>query len=83
MAVERLDFRVDSEHRRQLAKVAEIRGASMSATIRALIEQAYDDVLLQERIRAAERLRTYEIEEMPDPDTLSRQLAETYDTPLP
>jgi predicted DNA-binding protein len=83
MAVDRLDVRLDKDMRRKLKEMTQHRGTSTSALVREAIDRLYEEDLLQRRIEAVERLASMEIEVMPDPEELSRQLDSTYDTPLP
>ena len=79
MVAHRLEVRLDPEHRRKLEEITVARGAPISVVVRELIDRAYEEVDLAARLRAVEELAQMEIEEMPDPDKLSRQLASTYD----
>ncbi|MBI2872271.1 MAG: ribbon-helix-helix protein, CopG family [Chloroflexi bacterium] len=74
MPTERLDVRLDQERRRKLRELAEEQGASISEMVRRLIDRAYEDILQQRRKRAAQKLGRLEIEDVPEPATLSRQL---------
>ncbi len=47
--------------------------------VRDLINDAYEVVMRQRRIQAVERLVGLEVEDVPDPVTLSRQLEAAYD----
>ena len=73
-ATERLDVRLDREHRRKLEEVARARGLTVSEMVRWMIEHAYEQKLGAERRKAAEELSGLEVEEVPDPATLGRQL---------
>ena len=79
MIAERLDIRLDSERKRKLAELAESQGASISEVVRTMIDREYEQVLKEKRHQAFNRLIALEIEDVPDPDTLSRQLEATYD----
>ena len=79
MIAERLDIRLDSERKRKLAELAESQGASISEVVRTMIDREYEQVLKEKRRQAFNRLIALEIEDVPDPDTLSRQLEATYD----
>lgn len=85
MATERLEVRLDQERRRKLDELARAQGVPVSEAVRSLIDQAYEGVLLRERRRqAAQTLARLEVEEVPEPDELSRQLDGTYEpTGLP
>ncbi len=74
MATDRLDIRLDPERRRKLRELAAEQGAPVSETIRRLIDRAYQEALQVRRKRAAQALGLMEIEDVPDPATLSRQL---------
>lgn len=80
-ATERLDVRLDREHRRKLEEAARSRGLTVSEMVRRMIEQAYEQELRTERRRAAEELSGLEVEEVPDPETLSRQLEGAHEPP--
>ena len=74
MTVERLDVRLDQDRRRKLRELAAEQGAPVSEMVRCLIDRAYEDTLVARRKRAAEELGRLEIEDVPDPDALHRQL---------
>lgn len=83
MATERLEVRIDSEQRRKLDTVARERAVPVSHVVRAMIEEAYEAVMLQRRLEAVRRIAALEVEDVPDPEELSRQLDETYAIPDP
>ena len=70
----RLDVRLDAEQRRRLEEVAQERGMPISEVVRRLIDGAYEDILRTRRKQAVERLIGLNVEDPPDPDTLSREL---------
>ena len=70
----RIDVRLDAEHRRRLEKLAQEKGAAISDVVRRLIDGAYEDILRARRKGAVERLIGLNVEDPPDPDTLSREL---------
>lgn len=76
MASGRLEVRLDQEYREKLDEVIRRRGASVSALIREMIDQFYEEAELQERLAAVQRIADSQIEELPDPEELSRQLDE-------
>ncbi|MBI4202848.1 MAG: hypothetical protein HY532_07050 [Chloroflexi bacterium] len=79
MATERLDVRLDQDRRRKLRElVAEYR-VPTSEVVRRLIDEAYEDALRERRIRAALEMAQMEIEDVPDPETLGRQLGDAHD----
>ena len=78
----RLEVRLDDERRERLDELAETAGVPMSEVVRRLIDDAWEAVMLERRLAAVARLSALEIEDVPDPDILSRQLTRTYE-PLP
>lgn len=70
----RLDVRLDVEHRRRLEKSAQEKGEAISDIVRGLIDGAYEDIMRMRRKEAIERLIALNVEDPPDPDTLSREL---------
>jgi hypothetical protein len=53
-------------------------GQRVSDVTRHGIRLAYEEATRQRRIEAAQRLIAMEVEDVPDPDELSRQLADKY-----
>ncbi len=80
MTVERLDVRLDQERRRKLRELAAEQGAPVSEMVRRLIDMAYEDTLNARRKRAAQELGRLELEDVPDPATLCRQLEAAYES---
>ena len=70
----RLDVRLDFEHRRRLEELAQENGVPISEVVRRLIDVGYEDVLRARRKQAIERLIGLNVEDPPEPDTLSREL---------
>ncbi len=79
MATDRLEVRLDEERRRKLDELARERGLPVSRAVRAMIDEAYEEAMRERRIRAVEALAAMAVEDVPEPDDLSRQLAETYE----
>jgi predicted DNA-binding protein len=79
MVAERLEVRLDPEHRRKLEEITAARGAPVSQVVRELIDQAYEEADRAARREAARRIGELQIEEVPDPEELSRQLDNKYD----
>ncbi|MSQ14696.1 MAG: hypothetical protein EXR50_02390 [Dehalococcoidia bacterium] len=80
MATKRLDIRLDNERHRKLRELAAEHSATVSEIVRRLIDRAYEDILQARRRHAARELAQLEIEDVPDPQTLSRQLEGAYDS---
>jgi hypothetical protein len=77
MRTERVEVRLDSETRGKLEEVAAARGSSVSELVRSLIEHSYEEeVAGAARLAAAERIGRMEVEDVPQPTELKRQLSE-------
>jgi predicted transcriptional regulator len=79
MTTERLEVRLDSEIKKKLNQIAEIREESVSEVVRQLILEAFDDAMRERRREAVRRIAEANVEDVPDPAELSRQLDRTYD----
>lgn len=79
MATERLDVRLDRDRHRKLRELAAQYDVPVSETVRRLIDRAYEDSLRERRKRAARELGRMQIEDVPNPETLSRQLEGAHD----
>ncbi len=75
----RLEVRLDEKRRAQLEEIAGLQGASISEVVRALIDDAYEAMVQEDRRRAVEELINMRGEIMPDPEELSRQLASAHE----
>ena len=75
----RLEVRLDEKRRAQLEEIAGMRDASISEVVRALIDEAYEEIIREDRRRAVEELINLRGEVMPDPEELSRQLASAHE----
>ena len=75
----RLDVRLDAEQRQRLEELVAERGASISEVVRRLIDDAYEDVMRKRRMEAVERMVSLNVEDVPDPDTLSRELEKAHE----
>ena len=83
MVTERIEVRLDPERKRKLADMALKRGVSASRLVRQAIDLLYEVELRSARLAAVERISRMNIEHMPEPEELSRQLDATYDSRLP
>jgi hypothetical protein len=79
MTTERLDVRLDRERQRKLRELAAEQGTPVSEMVRRLIDKAYEETLLVRRRRAAQELGQLEIEDVPEPEMLSRQLENAHE----
>ena len=78
--VSRFEVRLDNDCRERLNELAESKGVTAAEIVRQLIDQAYEEVLRGQRLRAAEELIGMGVEVPPDPAELSRQMATSHDT---
>jgi hypothetical protein len=70
---------LDPETRGKLEEVAAARGSSVSELVRSLIEHSYEEeVAGVVRSQAAERIGQIEVEDVPQPTDLKRQLSEAH-----
>ncbi len=76
--VARLEVRLDPERRSRLDEIARDRGAPVSEVVRALIDDAYEELDRDRRLMAAERLASYSVDVPDDPQELSRILGEAH-----
>ena len=74
----RLEVRLDLEHRSRLDEIARDRGAPISEVVRALIDDAYEELDRGRRLMAAERLASYSVDVPEDPQELSRILEDAH-----
>jgi hypothetical protein len=75
---DRLEVRLDAERRKKLEEMAKAGAGPLSEITRHGIDLAYEEFMLERRLEAVRRISELNIEDMPDPDELSRQMAERY-----
>jgi len=73
-----LDIHLDPEHGRKLAALSEARGSTSEAVIVDLIDRAYAEQDQARRLALVDEIGRLEIEDPPDPKTMSAQLAEAH-----
>jgi predicted transcriptional regulator len=83
MVSQRYEIRLDEEHRKKLDYLANKRRSAASDAIRELIDQAYEHEIVDYRLELVRQIAEANIEDVPDPEELSRQLAEAHDPGLP
>jgi hypothetical protein len=76
---ERLEIRLDAEHRRKLAELAAARGEPMATVVRDAIDRMYEATDRERRRAIARELGAMEIEDVPGPEELARQLDSAHD----
>ena len=79
MTTERLAVRIDAEQRRKLNEMAERKQETISEVVRRLIDDAYEDDLRAWRHQLVSEMAALNIEDVPEPDELCRQLNAKYD----
>ena len=77
--VTRFEVRLDKACRERLDELAESKGITAAEVVRQLIDKAYEEVLREHRLRAAEELIAMNAEVPPDPAELSRLLEAAHD----
>ena len=75
----RLNVWLDDERRRRLDVVVEARGVSISEVAPGSIDDAYEEIMMERRRAAVERMAAMEIDVPLDPDELSRVLEATHE----
>ena len=83
MVSERLEVRLDKERRRKLSELAASRGAPISELVRQMIDEQYEAILRERRLTAVREIAKMQIEDVPDPETLKRQLDSAHDPGVP
>ena len=81
MVTKRFEIRLDPETHGDLSELAEERHVSLSEVVREAIKLMREKVDQEERRKAVEELCAMEIEDVPEPDELSRQLSSAHDVP--
>ncbi len=75
----RLDLRLDDERRSHLEEIAHARGEAISEVVRQLIDDAYEIIDRDRRLRAVERMAALSFPVPEEPDELSRILSDAHD----
>ncbi len=78
MTLERVEVRLDADRKQKLNKIAEIKDESVSELVRQMIDRLYDEAMLEYRLELVRRMSEANVEEMPDPEELSRQMNNKY-----
>lgn len=81
MVTERFEIRLDSKRREQVSHVAKDEGKTAADAFRRLLDLGYDVWMRERRKEAVRRIASLEIEDVPDPEELKRQLDSTHDLP--
>ncbi len=83
MVTQRFEIRLDPERRENVQYVAGQEGESLTEAFRRLVDRGFDDWMKERRRLAVERIAAMEIEDMPEPEELARQMDAMYDSDLP
>jgi hypothetical protein len=83
MVTDRYEIRLDPERREKLTYLASKREIPVSETVRRIIDEAYDEAMIEYRLDLVRQIAEAEIEDVPHPKELSRQLDATHDIPDP
>jgi hypothetical protein len=67
-------MRINDEHRRRLEELAQEKDVAISDVVRHMIDAAYENILRTRRKQAVERLIGLNLEDPPDPESISREL---------
>jgi predicted DNA-binding protein len=80
----RLEIRIDAEIDRKLNELSSRRGVGGAQVVRDLIDAAHREIDRARRLAAVEDIARAEVEDVPDPDELRRQMSAKYaDAGLP
>jgi Arc/MetJ-type ribon-helix-helix transcriptional regulator len=77
----RLEVRLEDDLHNDLIELASERRISISEAIREAIRLLREERDREERRKAVDEIAAMEIEEMPDPEELKRELDSMYDRP--
>lgn len=83
MVTKRFEMRIDAERMERLEHVAKQEGKTVSEIARRLLDLGYEDWMKARRKAAVRRIAEANIEDVPGPEELSRQLDSTHDIPDP
>ena len=75
----RLDVRLDPDRLRRLREMAATYDMPVSELVRRLIDEAYEADLMTRRRQAALEIGNLAVEDVPDVETLIRQLEEAHE----
>jgi hypothetical protein len=81
MVTKRLEMRIEEDRLARLERVAKEEGESISEIARRFMDRGYEDWMKERRKEAVRRMSELQIEDVPDPEELSRQLDATHDLP--
>lgn len=78
--VSRVEVRLDEEQRQRLDDLAEERDASLSEVLRALIDDAWEAIMVERRLQLVREIASYEMEVPDDPQDLFRELESRFES---
>jgi len=83
MVTKRVEVRMDEETAGTLAELAAERQTTVSEVMREAVRRLHEEYRRERRRLAVDRIAAMEIEEMPEPEELARQMNSMYDLDLP
>jgi hypothetical protein len=83
VVTKRVEFRADEETAETLLELVARRKTTVSEVLREAVRRMDEQDQRERRRRIVDELAAMEIEEMPDPDELKRQLDSMHDVNLP
>lgn len=83
MATKRVEFRIDEDTAETLSELVARRKTTVSEVLREAVRRMDEQEQRERRRRIVDELAAMEIEEMPDPQELKRQLDSMHDVDLP
>ncbi len=83
MASERYEIRLDTEHKKRLRELSAAYGVPGSTLLKDMIDRLYKEKDREERLAAARRIGEMEIEDVPDMETLKKQLESAHEPRVP
>ncbi len=83
MVTERLEVRLDPDHKRKLSEIAQQKSVPVAEAVRRLIDQGYEEVVKERRHRAVEAINSMNFDVPEDPEELRKILLQTHDPDYP
>jgi len=83
VVTKRIEARFDEETAEILSNLAHERNSTVAEVLREAVRRMDDDEQRERRRRIVDEIAAMNIEEMPDPEELARQMDSMYDLDLP
>ena len=78
--VSRVEVRLDEEQRQRLDDLAEERDASLSEVLRALIDDAWEAIMVERRLQLVREIASFHGDVPDDPQDLFRELESRFES---